>query len=101
MGVFMVAPNMFDAVPEAQRGPACAPTRSRCSGEIVASQTGAARAHDTATLQRARPARRQAAWPSRSPGSSRSAGSPAADRTQFGDGSPNAVYRGLGRGLAG
>ena len=41
MGVFMVAPNIFDALPEASRR-GVRPNALAMLGEIVASQTGAA-----------------------------------------------------------
>lgn len=99
IGVFMVAPNIFDALPEAGRS-GVRPNALAMLGEIVASQTGAAQAHDESVQKalglpggvgRASPFAR--VFPV-----GRFAGT---DRTQFGDGSPNAVYRGLGRGLAG
>ena len=99
MGVFMVAPNIFDALPEASRT-GVRPNALAMLGEIVASQTGAARRHDEGTfealgLPRGSGAKKPFArvFPV-----GRFAG---IDRTEFGDGSPNAVYRGLGRGLAG
>lgn len=99
VGVFMVAPNIFDALPEASRR-GVRPNALAMLGEIVASQTGAAVRHDTAALHalgfsggesELKPFAR--VFPV-----GRFAGT---DRTQFGDGSPFAVYRGLGRGLAG
>lgn len=98
MGVFMVAPDIFDSLD------ASAITGVRANalamlGEIVASQTGAARDHDVAILRalgqqngegelvpfaRVFPVGRYVG----------------AERTLFGDGSPEAVYRGLGRGLS-
>lgn len=99
MGVFMVAPNIFDAVPEAGRT-GVRPNALAMLGEIVASQTGAAREHDVATLQAlGQPGGQGVAIPfARVFPVGRFAG---VDRTPFGDGSPKAVYRGLGRGLAG
>lgn len=99
MAVFMVTPDIFETLP------ANAVTGTRANalamlGEIVASQTGSARESDVALL--------------RALGYERGAGERipfarvfpvgryvGAQRTVFGDGSPNAVYRGLGRGLAG
>lgn len=98
MGVFMVAPDIFGSLPDS------AVTGVRANalamlGEIVASQTGAAREHDVALLRalgqehgegelipfaRVFPVGRHVG----------------AQRTVFGDGSPDAVYRGLGRGLS-
>lgn len=98
LGVFMVAPDIFESLPEA------AVTGVRANalamlGEIVASQTGAAREHDVALLRalgqehgegelipfaRVFPVGRYVG----------------AQRTVFGDGTPDAVYRGLGRGLS-
>ncbi len=99
MGVFMVTPNIFDALPEASRT-GVRPNALAMLGEIVASQTGAARRHDVATLQAlGQPGGEGVAIPfARVFPVGRFAG---VDRTQFGDGSPEAVYRGLGRGLAG
>ena len=70
-------------------------------GEIVASQTGAALHHDVAMLRALGLPGGESELPkpfARVFPVGRFAGT---DRTQFGDGSPNAVYRGLGRGLAG
>lgn len=98
MGVFMVAPDIFGSLPDA------AVTGVRANalamlGEIVASQIGSAREHDVALLRalglehgegelipfaRVFPVGRHVG----------------AQRTVFGDGSPDAVYRGLGRGLS-
>lgn len=99
MGVFMVTPDIFDSLSKASiigvRANALA-----MLGEIVASQSGAAREHDVRIL--------------RALGQQHGEGEPipfarvfpvgryiGADRTQFGDGSQHAVYRGLARGLAG
>lgn len=99
MGVFMVTPNIFDALPEASRT-GVRPNALAMLGEIVASQTGAARRHDVATMQAlGQPGGDGVPIPfARVFPVGRFAG---IDRTQFGDGSPEAVYRGLGRGLAG
>lgn len=98
MGVFMVAPDIFDGLD------ASATTGVRANalamlGEIVASQTGSAREHDVAILRalgqqngegelipfaRVFPVGRYVG----------------AEQTLFGDGTPNAIYRGLGRGLS-
>lgn len=98
MGVFMVAPDIFDGLD------ASATTGVRANalamlGEIVASQTGSAREHDVSILRalgqqngegelipfaRVFPVGRYVG----------------AEQTLFGDGTPNAVYRGLGRGLS-
>lgn len=98
MGVFMVAPDIFEGLAEA----AITGVRANALamfGEIVASQTGAARDHDVALLRalghehgegelipfaRVFPVGRYVG----------------AQRTIFGDGTPEAVYRGLGRGLS-
>ena len=101
MGVFMVAPDIFDIAAAEPAAPGCGANALAMLGEIVASQTGRG--------ARARRARCCARWASstarasrsRSPGCSRSGRYIGADRTQFGDGSQFAVYRGLGRGLAG
>ncbi|QKT08158.1 hypothetical protein HUN08_13875 [Gordonia sp. X0973] len=99
MGVFMVTPDIFETLPDS----AITGTRANALamlGEIVASQTGSARATDVALLRalghehgegtlipfaRVFPVGRYVG----------------AQRTIFGDGTPGAVYRGLGRGLAG
>lgn len=99
MGVFMVTPDIFDSLPESARTGVRANALALL-GEIVASQSGAAREHDVAIL--------------RALGQQHGEGEPipfarvfpvgryvGAERTLFGDGSQNAVYRGLGRGLAG
>ncbi|MCZ4079982.1 hypothetical protein O1W68_18710 [Rhodococcus sp. H36-A4] len=98
MGVFMVAPDIFDGLD------ASATTGVRANalamlGEIVASQTGSARDHDVSILRalgqqngegelipfaRVFPVGRYVG----------------AEQTLFGDGTPNAIYRGLGRGLS-
>lgn len=98
MGVFMVAPDIFDTLAES----AITGVRANALamlGEIVASQTGAAREHDVTLL--------------RAFGLDNGEGEPipfarvfpvgrfvGAERTVFGDGTPAAVYRGLGRGLS-
>jgi transposase InsO family protein len=99
MGVFMVTPDIFDSLPESARIGVRANALAML-GEIVASQSGAARDHDVRIL--------------RALGQQHGEGEPipfarvfpvgryvGADRTLFGDGSQNAVWRGLGRGLAG
>lgn len=98
MGVFMVTPDIFESLPDS----AITGVRANALamlGEIVASQTGAAREHDVALLRalgqehgegevtpfaRVFPVGRYVG----------------AERTVFGDGTPSAVYRGLGRGLS-
>ncbi|MGA5543740.1 tubulin-like doman-containing protein [Mycobacterium sp. NPDC051198] len=99
MGVFMVTPDIFESLPESARIGVRANALAML-GEIVASQTGAAREHDVRIL--------------RALGQHHGDGEPipfarvfpvgryiGADRTLFGDGSQYAVYRGLARGLAG
>lgn len=99
MGVFMVTPDIFESLPQSARIGVRANALAML-GEIVASQSGAARDHDVRIL--------------RALGQQHGDGEPipfarvfpvgryvGADRTQFGDGSQFAVYRGLGRGLAG
>lgn len=99
MAVFMVTPDIFESLPTS----AVTGTRANALamlGEIVAGQTGSAREADVALL--------------RALGYERGEGERipfarvfpigryvGAQRTVFGDGTPNAVYRGLGRGLAG
>ena len=94
MGVFLVAPNIFDALPAAGRDRRAARTRSRCCGEIVASQTGSAVDADTEALQALGLNPGAGVETSRSRGCSRSAGSPVSSAPSFGDGSPDTVYRG-------
>ncbi|CAN5881961.1 tubulin-like doman-containing protein [soil metagenome] len=99
VGVFMVAPNIFDMIPEASRT-GVRPNALAMLGEIVAAQTGAAKAHDTAALQALG---LQGGGDTQVPFArvfpvGRFAG---VERTLFGSGRPEAVYRGLGRGLAG
>ena len=99
MGVFMVTPDIFESLPQSARIGVRANALAML-GEIVASQSGAAREHDVRIL--------------RGLGQQNGEGEPipfarvfpvgryiGADRTIFGDGSQYAVYRGLGRGLAG
>ncbi|MCT7366644.1 tubulin-like doman-containing protein [Mycolicibacterium llatzerense] len=98
MGVFMVTPDIFESLPESARIGVRANALAML-GEIVASQSGAAREHDVRVL--------------RALGQQHGDGEPVpfarvfpigryigAERTQFGDGSQGAVYRGLARGLA-
>nr|WP_296779051.1 tubulin-like doman-containing protein [Rhodococcus sp. (in: high G+C Gram-positive bacteria)] len=99
MGVFMVTPDIFDGLPAGARTGVRANALAML-GEIVASQTGSARRHDVRTLAglglangegetipfaRVFPVGRKVG----------------AEGAIFGDGSQNAVYRGLARGLAG
>ncbi|GAB19900.1 hypothetical protein GOEFS_096_00770 [Gordonia effusa NBRC 100432] len=99
MGVFMVTPDIFESLPDS----AVTGTRANALamlGEIVASQTGSARATDVALL---RALGHENGQGERIPFArvfpvGRYVG---AQRTVFGDGTPGAVYRGLGRGLSG
>ncbi|GAB08672.1 hypothetical protein GOARA_015_00100 [Gordonia araii NBRC 100433] len=99
MGVFMVTPDIFETLPDS----AITGTRANALamlGEIVASQTGSARETDVALL---RALGHEKGEGERIPFArvfpvGRYVG---AQRTIFGDGTPGAVYRGLGRGLAG
>lgn len=99
MAVFMVSADIFDSLPESARSGVRANALAML-GEIVASQTGAAKRHDVRVMHalgqqygtgadlpfaRVFPVGRFVG----------------AQRTMFGDGSPKAVYRGLARGLAG
>jgi Tubulin like len=99
MGVFMVTPDIFNSLPASARTGVRANSLAML-GEIVASQSGATREHDERIL--------------RALGQQHGEGEPipfarvfpvglyvGADRTLFGDGSYNAVYRGLARGIAG
>jgi hypothetical protein len=98
-GVFMVSAEVFDALPADARSGVRANALAML-GEIVASQSGAAAAHDASVLAAV--------------GENGGAGSPipfgrvfpvgrylGTRRTKFGSGTPAEVYRGLGRGLAG
>lgn len=99
LGVFMVTPDIFDSLPPAALHGVRANSLAML-GEIVAAQTGAAQAHDEQLLQ-ALGQQRGDSEPipfARVFPVSRFVGS---QRMPFGDGSPNAVYRGLARGLAG
>ncbi|NMO00157.1 hypothetical protein HH308_02885 [Gordonia sp. TBRC 11910] len=99
MGVFMVTPDIFESLPDS----AVTGTRANALamlGEIVASQTGSARETDVALL---RALGHENGQGERIPFArvfpvGRYVG---AQRTVFGDGTPGAVYRGLGRGLSG
>lgn len=99
MGVFMVTPDIFDSLPESARIGVRANALALL-GEIVASQSGAAREHDVRILRALgqQHGEGEAIPFARVFPVGRYVG---ADRTLFGDGSQNAVYRGLGRGLAG
>jgi len=98
LGMFMVSADIFGQLPPAALSGVRANSLAML-GEIVATQTGAAREHDVATLTAL--------------GQQNGVGAPipfqrvfpvgrfvGAQRTLFGDGSQQAVYRGLGRGLA-
>ncbi|GGK99771.1 hypothetical protein GCM10007382_19630 [Salinibacterium xinjiangense] len=98
MGVFMVSADLFDGLPQAARTGVRANSLAML-GEIVAAQSGAAREHDVALLEALG---HQNGDGERVPFArvfpvGRYIG---AQGTQFGDGSAQAVYRGLGRGLA-
>ncbi|PPH07748.1 tubulin-like doman-containing protein [Rathayibacter sp. AY1H3] len=98
VGVFMVTPDVFDGLPASARGGVRANALAML-GEIVATQTAAAEDHDVAILSALgqRVTRTSAAPFARVFPVGRFVG---AEKTQFGDGSQSAVYRGLGRGLA-
>ena len=99
MGMFLVTPDIFESLDDS----AVTGTRANALamlGEIVASQTGSARVTDVELL---RALGHENGEGERIPFArvfpvGRYVG---AQRTIFGDGTPNAVYRGLGRGLAG
>lgn len=99
MAVFMVSADIFDALPESARTGVRANALAML-GEIVASQAGSARAHDVQVL--AALGHRDGAGAevpfARVFPVGRTIG---AQRTTFGTGRPEAVYRGLARGLAG
>ena len=97
-GVFMASADVFDELPEAART-GVRPNALAMLGEIVAAQTGAAHTHDTEVL-------RALGIPGGSPPSvpfarvfpiGRFVG---AERVQFGNGTRDSVYRGVGRALA-
>lgn len=98
IGVFMVAADAFDGLPPAARGGVRANALAML-GEIVAAQTTAAADHDAATLSALgqRNGQQHGMPFARVFPVGRFAG---VSRTMFGDGSQNALYRGLGRGLA-
>lgn len=97
-GVFMVAPDAFDQLPESARGGVRANALAML-GEIVATQTNAAEDHDISLLRAlglevqptGRPPFARVFPVGRFVG---------VEKTLFGDGSQSAVYRGLGRGLS-
>ncbi|XSS42416.1 tubulin-like doman-containing protein [Propionibacteriaceae bacterium Y1685] len=99
MAVFMVSSDIFDSLPESARTGVRANALAML-GEIVASQSGAARAHDVQVLSAL--GHRDGAGAevpfARVFPVGRTIG---AQRTTFGSGRPEAVYRGLARGLAG
>ncbi len=99
ISVFMASADVFDSLPSADRSGVRANALAML-GEIVSSQTGAAQRHDVALLGGL--------------GINDGEGTPipfarvfpvgrlmGAQQALFGDGSMNAVYRGLARGLAG
>lgn len=97
-GVFMVAPDAFESLPDSARG-GVNPNALAMLGEIIATQTNAAEAHDLAIL---RSLGIEVAPTGRPPFArvfpvGRYVG---VEKTLFGDGSQASVYRGLGRGLA-
>ena len=97
VGVFMLACNVFGKNAAANR-PGVSPNSLAMLGEIIATQTGAARRHDTAVLEALGLGGGGEEIPfARVFPVGRFSG---AQRTEFGDGSAAAVYRGLGRGLA-
>lgn len=98
VGVFAVAPDVFRTVPPADV-PGVRPNALASFGEVVAAQTGAARASDQEILR------------ALGADTGRDTVRPFArffpvgsyigmDRTSLGDGTPKTVYRSLGRGLA-
>lgn len=98
VGMFMVSADIFDGLPESARSGVRSNSLAML-GEIIAAQSGAASEHDVdvlralgQTVSSARSVPFQRVFPV-----GRSVG---AEQTLFGDGSQQAVYRGLGRGLA-
>ncbi len=96
IALFLITPNTFDALPPtAQAG--MAPNALALFGEVVAAQTGSAAETDAATLDALGVRGGQRPFARLFP-VGRLVGLP---RARLGDGGPDAVYRGLGRGLAG
>lgn len=99
IGVFMVTADVFDHLgPAATSG--VKPNALAMLGEIISSQLGAARDHDVdllSALGEQKGAGAQVPFARVFP-VSRMMGSPG---TPFGDGTPDAIYRGLARGLSG
>ncbi|MGO2110824.1 MAG: tubulin-like doman-containing protein [Pseudoclavibacter sp.] len=97
-GVFMVAPDAFDQLPESARGGVRANALAML-GEIVATQTNAAEEHDIRLLRALGLEVQETGRPpfARVFPVGRYVG---VEKTLFGDGSQSAVYRGLGRGLS-
>lgn len=97
ISVFMLAPDVFDALPDHLRAGVLGNAIAML-GEIVAAQTGASEEHDRHLLGafgQQLPPNGKAPFKRVFP-VGRFAGT---EHTQFGDGSPRAVYRGLGRAL--
>lgn len=98
MGVFMFSPDTFNELAPSDRGGVRANGLAML-GEIVASQTRAASAHDVAVLSSMGIATDPTAVPfARVFPIGRTMG---VTETVFGDGTMKGIYRGLGRGLAG
>ncbi|MEV8359745.1 tubulin-like doman-containing protein [Microbacterium sp. NPDC076895] len=98
MGVFMFSPDTFNELAPSARGGVRANGLAML-GEIVASQTGSASAHDAAVLSGLGVSTDNAAIPfARVFPVGRTMG---VTETVFGDGTMKGLYRGLGRGLAG
>jgi hypothetical protein len=98
MGVFMFSPDTFNELAPSDRGGVRANGLAML-GEIVASQTRSANAHDVAVLTAMGIATDGTAVPfARVFPVGRTMG---VTETVFGDGTMKGVYRGLGRGLAG
>lgn len=99
MGVFMVAPDIFDGLGKSATTGVSANALAML-GEIVASQMGSAREHDVTILKALGQQNGEGAEVpfARVFPVGRRVGTEGAP---FGDGSQNAIYRGLGRGLSG
>ena len=99
MGVFMVAPDIFDGLGKSATTGVSANALAML-GEIVASQMGSARDHDVTILKALGQQNGEGAEVpfARVFPVGRRVGTEGAP---FGDGSQNAIYRGLGRGLSG
>ncbi|MDK8768016.1 tubulin-like doman-containing protein [Corynebacterium freneyi] len=95
--IFMMSPEVFESLSEDDRR-GMWPNSLAMFGEAVAAQTGAAVAHDRAIFKAMglSVTPKNASFARLFPIGARMGG----NRSKFGDGSPAAIYRGLGRALA-